>query len=171
MYQQAGTNGFTTMVVEPTENGTTTAGVWQTLTLSDATMVWQTNQTDPLLPHRSAVCTYADFKAHYQEAHIVGLQVAIGSGVPGVTSYADGASITVDGATDTWNFELAVKATPRPTKTPTVTTPPTDTAPLDNPPSFDGRVFIILGAAAAHRAAADPSQGVASAPLILDPRA
>jgi len=57
-------------------------------------------------------------------------------------------SLTIAGATDTWNFELAVKPTPRPTRTPAVTTPPTDIAPLDNPPSFDARVFIILGVAA-----------------------
>jgi hypothetical protein len=148
MYQLAGANGFTTLSVERANNATVTAGVWQTTTLSDTTVVWQTNQTDAFCDVNTSFCTYAEFKTHYPAAHFVGFQIAIGTGVPGVTSYADGVSLTIGEVTDTWNFELPVKATPRPTKTATVTTPPTDTAPLDNPPTFDGRVFIILGAAA-----------------------
>jgi hypothetical protein len=148
MYRIAGANEFTTLSVAPADNITVTAGTWQTTTLSDTTVVWQTNQTGAFCVITSP-CQFSAFKAQYQAAHLIGVQIAIGTGTPAVTSYADGVSLTIGEGSDTWNFELPVKATPRPTKTPTVTTPPTDTAPLDNPPSFDGRVFIILGAAAA----------------------
>jgi hypothetical protein len=147
MYRLGGTNEFTTMVVERTYNATVTAGTWQKTTLEGNTVVWQT--TGPGFCDQLTFCTFAEFKEQYPNATLLGLQVAIGSGIPATTSYVDGVSITTGNeVTDTWNFELAVKPTPRPTKTPTVTTPPTDATPMDNPPSFDGGVFIILGATA-----------------------
>ena len=111
-----------------------TAGVWQTNTLDDDTLVYQTNAAggfclvDPFTP-----CTFADFKAQYPEAVVLGLTVAIGSGIPVTTSYVDGISLTIDGVTDTWDFELAAAPTTAPTDPATplpagATVPPTDLA-------------------------------------------
>jgi hypothetical protein len=103
------------MTVERVYNANVTAGVWQTTTLDDDTLVYQTNTdgdfclVDPFTP-----CTFADFKTQYPDAVVLGLQVAIGSGIPVTTSYVDGVSLTIDGETDTWDFELAAAAEPTP---------------------------------------------------------
>ena len=79
-----GTTEFTTMTVERVYNATVTAGVWQTTTLDDDTLVYQTNTdgdfclVDPFTP-----CTFADFKAQYPDAVVLSLQVAIGIRHPG----------------------------------------------------------------------------------------
>jgi hypothetical protein len=144
-----GATEFTTMVVERVYNATVTAGTWQTTTLDDSTLVYQTNATggfclvDPFTP-----CTFAAFKAQYPDAVVLGLQVAIGSGIPVTTSYVDGISLTVDGVTDTWDFELAAAPTTAPTDPPTpgATVPPTDFAsPATTAQTVDGLPLIILG--------------------------
>ena len=145
MYRLGGTSEFTTMTVERVYNATVTAGVWQTTTLDDDTLVYQTNTdgnfclVDPFTP-----CRFADFKAQYPDALVLGLQVAIGKGIPVTTSYVDGVSLTVGEETDTWNFELAAAApTPRPASE---TQPSTDVAtPADGSGTFDAGAFIVFG--------------------------
>ena len=131
---------------------TVTPGVWQTNTLDDDTLVYQTNAggafclVDPFTP-----CTFADFKAQYPDAVVLGLTVAIGSGIPVTTSYVDGISLTIDGVTDTWDFELAAAPTVAPTDPATplpagATVPPTDLAsPTTASPTVDVLPFVILG--------------------------
>jgi hypothetical protein len=66
-----------------------------------------------------------------------------------VTSYVDGVTFTADGATDTWDFELA--AAPPPTDEggggSTVTVPPTDSAmPASVPSAIRGQeALVVLG--------------------------
>lgn len=142
MYRLGGTNEFTTMSVEASNNGTVTAGTWQTWTLSDNTMVWQTTADTPAFCPITTPCTYAAFKTNYPNAVLLGLQVAIGTGVPAVTSYTDGVTLTEGETSDTWNFELAA-VTPTP---PGATAPPTDfAAAATDPGGFDVRPFIIFG--------------------------
>jgi hypothetical protein len=100
-----GLTEFTTMTVDPSNNGTVTAGGWQDWTLTDATLVWQTNATGGFCLIASP-CTFAAFKAQYPAAAMIGVQAAIGTGVPAVSSYVDGISLTLSGTTDTWDFEL-----------------------------------------------------------------
>ena len=135
MYRLGGTSEFTTLVVERVYSATVTPDVWQTSTLADDTMVWQTNTTEDFcLVAAASQCTFAQFKAHYPDATVLGLQVGIGSGIPVTTSYVDAITLAVGETTDTWNFELAAPApTPRPTARPTgqpapATAPPTDVA-------------------------------------------
>ncbi len=142
-----GTTEFTTMTVERVYNATVTAGVWQTTTLDDDTLVYQTNSdgdfclVDPFTP-----CRFEDFKAAYPDAVVLTLQVAIGSGIPVTTSYVDGVSLTVGGETDTWDFELAAAAPP-PTQRPAgASQPSTDAAaPATGSRTFDGWAFITFG--------------------------
>ena len=68
-------------------------------------MVWQTNATGGFCLIASP-CQFAAFKAQYPAAAMIGLQAAIGTGVPATTSYVDGISLTIGGTTDTWDFEL-----------------------------------------------------------------
>jgi hypothetical protein len=96
---------FTTMVVERVYNATVSPDVWQTTTLSDTTVVWQTNGTGGFC-NVFPFCTFAQFKAQYPDANITGLQVAIGTSIPVTTSYLDGVSLTIDGTTDHWDFEI-----------------------------------------------------------------
>jgi hypothetical protein len=160
MYRLGGTSEFTSMIVERTYNGGVTATTWQTTTLGPSTVVWQS--TGPGFCDQTTRCTFAEFKAQYPDATLVGLQVAVGSGVPALTSFADDVSVTEGETTESWDFELAAQptATPKPTpkptakptahpsRTPTVTTPPTDTpASLATSPSIDSRAFIVLGVA------------------------
>ena len=88
MYRLGGTSEFTTLVVERVYSATVTPDVWQTSTLADDTMVWQTNTTEDFcLVAAASQCTFAQFKAHYPDATVLGLQVGIGSGIPVTTSY------------------------------------------------------------------------------------
>ena len=156
MYRLGGTSEFTTLVVERVYSATVTPDVWQTSTLADDTMVWQTNTTEDFcLVAAASQCTFAQFKAHYPDATVLGLQVGIGTGIPVTTSYVDAITLAVGETTDTWNFELAAPApTPRPTARPTgqpapATAPPTDVAgAARTSPTPDGRAFIILGVVA-----------------------
>lgn len=154
MYRLGGTSEFTTMSVERVYSATVTAGVWQTTTLADDTNVYQTNAAGAFCLV-AAPCTFAQFKAQYPDATVLGLQVAIGTGIPVTTSYVDAISLTVGETSDTWNFELAAPApTPRPTARPTgqpapATAPPTDVATsTTEAPAADSRAFIILGVVA-----------------------
>jgi hypothetical protein len=146
---RTGTTEFTTMTVELSNNGGATAGVWQTNTLTDASMVWQTNATGAFCLIASP-CTLAAFKAQYPAANFIGLTVATGSGLPPVTTFVDGVSVTVDGATDTWNFELAAAPTPRPTPRPTSgggavpTQPPTSTLEPTAPGPNSGLPSVVV---------------------------
>ena len=81
MYRLGGTSEFTTMTVERVYSATVTAGVWQTTTLTDQTNVYQTN-TDGGFCLVASPCTFAEFKAQYPDATVLGLQVAIGTGIP-----------------------------------------------------------------------------------------
>jgi hypothetical protein len=147
MYRLGGLSGFTTMSVAPADNGTVTAGAWQTWSLSDTTVVWQTTD-DGGFCIITAPCTFADFKTKYPDANLLGLQVAIGTGTPATTSYVDGVSLTAAGTTNTWNFERAAAPTPTPPPGVTVTVPPTDVAmPATTPSSIRGEeVLVFLGA-------------------------
>ena len=96
---------FTTLVVERVYNATVSPDVWQTTTLSDSTVVWQTNGTGSFC-NAFPFCTFAQFKAQYPNANITGLQAAIGTSIPVTTSYLDGVSLTIAGTTDHWDFEI-----------------------------------------------------------------
>ena len=100
-----GLSEFTTMSVEASNNGTVTAGSWQDWTLTDTTMVWQTNATGGFCLIASP-CQFSAFKAQYPAAVMIGVQAAIGTGVPATSSYVDSISLTISGTTDTWDFEL-----------------------------------------------------------------
>ncbi len=147
MYRLGGLSEFTTMSVERVYSATVTAGVWQTTTLSDTTMVYQTNAAGNFCLV-AAPCTFAAFKTQYPNAAVLGLQVAIGKGIPPTTSFVDGVSLTVDGVTDTWDFELAA-APPSSAPSAALTAPPTDVAaPASGSGTLDVRAFIILGVVA-----------------------
>src|SRR3954452_7016595 len=75
MYRLGGTSEFTSMIVERTYNGSVTAGAWQTTTLSAATVVWQST---PGFCDQNTRCTFAEFKAQYPDATLVGFQVGLG---------------------------------------------------------------------------------------------
>jgi hypothetical protein len=105
MYRLGGLSEFTTMAVSRPNNGTVNAGVWQTTTLTETSLVWQTNATGNFCLIASP-CTFAAFKAMYPNAALFLLQVAIGTSVPPATSYVDGVSLTRGGVTESWDFEL-----------------------------------------------------------------
>jgi len=147
MYRLGGTNEFTTIVADISNNGGATPDTWQDVTLNAGATIWQTNQTGNFCII-SDPCTLSEFKEQYPDAVLLGLTVAIGTGLPPNTSYFDGVSVTVDGTTRTWNFELAPTNTPRPTVRPNPTTPPTDVAGLDTPTRpTDGlaAILVLLG--------------------------
>jgi hypothetical protein len=149
MYRLGGTSEFTSMIVERTYQGTVHAGAWEANTLSGTTSVWQSN--GPGFCDQNTRCTLNEFKEQYPNATLLGVQVAVGSGVPVLTSYADNVSVQFGESSDTWNFEKAA-ATPKPTvgatRTPHVTTPPTDAdARVTGTPSVDNRIFLVLGVA------------------------
>ena len=118
--------GFTTLVVELVYNDGVTPNVWQDTAVGDPTTVWQTNPDDGFCQVAAlSRCTLAEFKAEYPDARFFGIQVGIGTGIPPVTSYADGVSISYAGVTDTFDFEIAgTAATPTPTPTPIATPVP-----------------------------------------------
>ena len=88
-------SGFTTLVVELVYNGGVTPNVWQDTAVGDLTTVWQTNPDDGFCQVAAvSPCTLAEFKAEYPNARFFGIQVGIGTGIPPVTSYADGVSIS-----------------------------------------------------------------------------
>jgi hypothetical protein len=124
-----GVSQFTTMVVERVYNATLTPDVWQTTTLTNSTVVWQTSGSDAFC-NVFPFCTFAEFKAQYPNANITGLTVGIGTGIPPTTSFVDGVSLTIDGTTDTWDFELAA---PPPSSAPPSSAPPS--APPSSAPS------------------------------------
>ena len=123
MFRAGGVSGFTTMTIELSENGGTTPGSWQTNAFDDQSMVWQTNTTGAFCLI-TGPCTLADFKTQYPQANLISLSVAIGTGVPPVTTWTDGVSVALGEVTDTWDFEPAAAA---PTPTPTPTPPPAAT--------------------------------------------
>ena len=125
---QNGLSTFTTLVVELVYNGGVTADVWQDTALTDETVVWQTtNNGDNLCLNAVPFCTFAEYKEHYQNARFIAVQVGVGSGVPAVTTYADGVSLTIDddGTVTTETFDFDVAATPVPTATPPQPAPAT----------------------------------------------
>ena len=126
-----------------------TPNVWQDNALSDTTMVWQTTDSGDgfcLNQGSSPVCTFADFKAQYPDGRFTAVQVAIGTGVPPATSYADGVSVTTfDGeteVTEAWDFEAAAA----PAATPAASIPSTS---MDAPsPQPGSGLFFALGSLA-----------------------
>ena len=96
--------------------------------LDDEAIVWQTNE-DGDFCIQGDECTFAEFKAEYPDAAMIGLQVAIGTNVPVTTSYVDGVSLTITEMTDTWDFEPAADPEPTPTPTPEATPTP-DATPV-----------------------------------------
>ncbi len=159
---QAGFSVFTTLTVERLNNTTVTPNVWQETALADDTLVWQTTDSgDGFCLQTGPLCTFAQFKAQYPTGRFTAVQVAIGTGVPAVTSYADGVSVTFieDGTevTDTFDFDVAAAATPTPTAAPPNPAPATSTPSAaglpntsTNTPSspYDGAVGIALGSLA-----------------------
>ena len=60
-------------------------------------------------------CTLPEFKEAYPTARFFSVHVGVGTGVPAVTSYADGVSLTIGNGTevtDTFDFDIAAAATP-----------------------------------------------------------
>ncbi len=120
---QDGFSVFTTLTAELTLNGGATPDVWQDNTLSDTTIVWQTTDNgDGFCLQTGPGCTFAAFKAQYLSGRFSAVQVAIGTGLPPVTSWADGVtlSITENGVetTETFDFDVAAAPTPAPTVAP-----------------------------------------------------
>ena len=120
---QDGFSVFTTMTAELTLNGGATPDVWQDNTLSDTTTVWQTTDSgDGFCLQTGPGCTFADFKDEYPDGRFSAVQVAIGTGVPPVTSWADGVTISIiENAvetTETFDFDVAAAPTPTPTVAP-----------------------------------------------------
>lgn len=157
---QSGFSVFTTLTVELVYNGGVNANVWQETALSDTTMVWQTTDNgDGFCLQTGPLCTFAAFKAQYPTGRFTAVQVAIGSGLPPVTSFADGVSVTTieDGTevTDTWDFEVAAPPTPTPTPsnpapagpTPTSAGLPNTSTDAPSAPS-DAPLGILLGSLA-----------------------
>ncbi len=128
---QAGFSVFTTLTVERVYNGTTTPNIWQETALDDDTLVWQTTDSGDGFCLQPAPCMFVDFKAQYPTGRFTAVQVAIGSGLPAVTSYADGVSLTTieDGTevTDTFDFDVAAAPTPTPTAAPSNPAPASST--------------------------------------------
>ena len=155
---QAGFSVFTTLTVERVYNGTTTPNTWQETVLADDTLVWQTTNNGDGFCLQPAPCMFVDFKAQYPTGRFTAVQVAIGSGVPAVTSYADGVSVTTieDGTevTDTFDFDVAAAPTPTPTAAPPNPAPASSTptpaglpnTSTDGPRSpYSGAAGIALG--------------------------
>jgi hypothetical protein len=146
LYRTSGTSVFTTLVVERSLNATVTPGVWQTTTMSDSTLVWQTNALGNFCL-QAAPCTFGAFKAKYDgSAHFTSVQVAVGPGTGATSSYVDGISLTLGEVpvTESWDFELPAQA-PTPTPKPTTTPPATSTAALaTDSRTLDGGILIIL---------------------------
>ena len=79
-----GTSEFTTLVAERFYNGTVTPETWQTTTLDDDTVVYQTNTSDGFcLVDPFDACTFSEFKEHYPQALLLGLTVAVRLGGAG----------------------------------------------------------------------------------------
>ena len=120
---QDGFSVFTTVTAELTLNGGATPDVWQDNTLSDTTIVWQTTDNgDGFCLQTGPGCTFADFKAEYPDGRFSALQVAIGTGLPPVTSWADGVTLSIIEdeveTTETFDFDVAAAPTPAPTVVP-----------------------------------------------------
>jgi hypothetical protein len=123
---QTGISAFTTVVVEVMRNGTVTPNIWQETILDDSAIVWQTNTGDGFCI-QSDPCEFGEFKGNYPNGRFTAAQIAIGTGVPAVTSYADGVVLTIDGVTDTFDFDVAAAPTPTPTAAPPNPAPATST--------------------------------------------
>lgn len=122
-YKDGGFSGFTTLTVELVYNGGVTPDVWQDTILDDETVVWQTNDEDDFCLNTAvSLCTFGEFKEQYPDGRFTFLTVAIGTGNPPATSYADGVSLTIDGVTETFDFDVAAAPTPTP-PTPAPATP------------------------------------------------
>ena len=133
-YRLGGLSEFTTVTMDLSENGGATPDAWQTTTFDDTSTVWQTNMAGSFCII-SDPCLLSEFKTQYPHANIIGLTVAIGTGLPANTSYFDDVSLTITEVTDTWDFELAAAPTPTdPTPTPIPTPTPTPTpTPIPTP--------------------------------------
>lgn len=110
---QVGISVFTTLVVERYLNATVTPDLWQETTLDSSTVVWQTNAGDGFC-QQAAPCMFGAFKAQYPQGRFSAVQIGIGTGVPAVTSYADGVTLTIDDETETFDFDIAGAPTPTP---------------------------------------------------------
>jgi len=157
---QVGFSVFTTLTVERINNATVSSNVWQENVLADDTLVWQTTDNgDGFCLQTGPLCTFAQFKAQYPTGRFTAVQVAIGTGVPAVTSYADGVSVTFveDGTevTDTFDFDVAASPTPTPT--------PPNPAPATSTPTAAG---LPNTSTDAPRAEAD-SLGLALGSVVL----
>ena len=157
---QAGFSTFTTLTVERLYNGTVTPNVWQDTALTGTTVVWQTTDNGDGFCLQPDPCTFDEFKAQYPTGRFTAVQVAIGTGVPAVTSYADGvlATIVEDGTevTDTWDFEVAAAPTPTPA--------PPNPAPATSTPTPAGLPNTSIGA---RSAPSDAETGTALGLLVL----
>ncbi len=120
-YQTPGFSDFTTLSVELVYNGGVLPDSWQDAVLDGETVVWQTNDDDGFCTN-STFCTFDEFKAEYPTGRFTFIQVAIGTGVPAATSYADGVSLTIlEGeveTTETFDFDIVAAPTPIPTVAP-----------------------------------------------------
>ncbi len=97
---------FTTLNVEPFRQGAVTPGTWQTWTLGPTSTVWHTNATDGFC-QLSSPCTLAQFAAQYPAAAWGGIQLGVGSGVPGpVVGYVDDVQLTAGATALDWDFEI-----------------------------------------------------------------
>ena len=143
---QDGFSVFTTLTAELALNGGATPDVWQDNTLADGTTVWQTTDNgDGFCLQTGPGCTFGEFKDEYPAGRFSAVQVAIGTGLPPVTSWTDGVTLSImeDGTetTETFDFDVAAAPTPTPTPTPSANPVPSDAAsatPVATPASGAG---------------------------------
>ncbi|MDD9369813.1 MAG: hypothetical protein PV358_06860, partial [Acidimicrobiales bacterium] len=98
---------FTTIVFEAylqTVQGPVVAETWQTWTLDQSSIVWQTNAASPCV--QATPCTLAALVAAFPNAAWGTVQVGLGSGLANPTvSYADAIDVSAGGESFAWNFE------------------------------------------------------------------
>ena len=128
-------DGFTTLNFEPAYNGTVTTNDWQTWTIDEDSLVWQSNSGDNSFCVQASPCTLAEFAAQYPEG--AWGQVQIGLGNPDMTSFVDDVTIAEGASTFGYDFEAAASPTPTPTSTSTPTSTPTVHADVHVDPDAD----------------------------------
>ncbi|MHA7985729.1 hypothetical protein ACX9R5_07970 [Rathayibacter sp. CAU 1779] len=106
---QAGTTQgtFTTLSFGQPGNGTAASGQWQTWTLTDDSIVFQSNAGDGGFCVQATPCTFAAFAARYPTGVWGQVQVGLGSGAaPGASGYADAVSVTHGSTAYSYDFEV-----------------------------------------------------------------
>jgi hypothetical protein len=104
---QVGTTAFTTVSFGQPGNGTAVTGQWQTWTLSDDSIVSQSNASDAGFCVQASPCTFAEFVARYPTGLWGQVLIGLGSGAAaGASGFADAVSVTHGTAAYSFDFEV-----------------------------------------------------------------